>query len=136
MPKDEMVYADHMLDKAHEALSLVRGRTRQDYNDDLALRLALTHLIQIIGEAATPDRHLSCPLLRSISFDDTHSNLTVAPERATSIRTGLWECRSGNLPGRWESVLHHASRGNLLLPPPARHDPALASRAMQVGSHS
>jgi len=52
MPKDEMVYVGHMLDKAHEAFSLARGKTRQDYNDDLALRLALTHLIQIIGEAA------------------------------------------------------------------------------------
>jgi uncharacterized protein with HEPN domain len=52
MPKDEMVYVGHMLDKAREALSLARGKTRQDYDKDIALRLALTHLIQIIGEAA------------------------------------------------------------------------------------
>ena len=52
MPKDEFVYVGHMLDKAHEALSLVRGKTRQDYDSDTALRLALTHLIQVIGEAA------------------------------------------------------------------------------------
>jgi uncharacterized protein with HEPN domain len=52
MPKDELVYVGHMLDKAHEALSLVRGKTRQDYDRDTALRLALTHLIQVIGEAA------------------------------------------------------------------------------------
>lgn len=52
MPKDELVYVGHMLDKAHEALSLVRGKTRQDYDRDSALRLALTHLIQVIGEAA------------------------------------------------------------------------------------
>ena len=32
--------------------SLVRGKTRQDYDNDTALRLALTHLIQVIGEAA------------------------------------------------------------------------------------
>jgi uncharacterized protein with HEPN domain len=52
MPKDELVYVGHMLDKAYEALSLVRGKTRQDYDRDLVLRLALTHLIQVIGEAA------------------------------------------------------------------------------------
>lgn len=52
MPKDELVYVGHMLDKANEALSLVSGKTRQDYDRDTALRLALTHLIQVIGEAA------------------------------------------------------------------------------------
>ena len=52
MPKDELVYVGHMLDTAHEALLLVRGKTRQDYDSDTALRLALTHLIQVIGEAA------------------------------------------------------------------------------------
>ena len=67
MPKDELVYVGHMLDKAHEALSLVRGKTRQDYDRDSALRLALTHLIQVIGEAArrvSPqfrDRHPQIP---------------------------------------------------------------------------
>ena len=52
MPKDELVYVGHMLDKAHEALSLLHGKTRQDYDSDSILRLALTHLIQVIGEAA------------------------------------------------------------------------------------
>ncbi|MDH5740025.1 MAG: hypothetical protein OEY77_06845 [Nitrospira sp.] len=52
MPKDEMVYVGHMLDKAREALSLSHGKIRQDYDRDVALRLALTHLFQIIGEAA------------------------------------------------------------------------------------
>ena len=67
MPKDELVYVGHMLDKAHEALSLVRGKTRQDYDRDSTLRLALTHLIQVIGEAArrvSPqfrDRHPQIP---------------------------------------------------------------------------
>lgn len=52
MPKDELVYVGHMLDKAHEALSSVSGKNRQDYDRDSVLRLALTHLIQVIGEAA------------------------------------------------------------------------------------
>jgi uncharacterized protein with HEPN domain len=52
MPKDDLVYVGHMLDKAQEALSLVKGKARQDYDRDTVLRLALTHLIQVIGEAA------------------------------------------------------------------------------------
>lgn len=52
MPKDDLIYVGHMLDKAGEALALAHGKTRQDYDNDTALRLALTHLIQVIGEAA------------------------------------------------------------------------------------
>ena len=46
---------------------MVRGKTRQDYDRDSALRLALTHLIQVIGEAARRvsvqfrDRHPQIP---------------------------------------------------------------------------
>ncbi|QPD05489.1 MAG: hypothetical protein Nkreftii_003263 [Candidatus Nitrospira kreftii] len=52
MPKDDLFYVGHMLDKAQETLSLVHEKTRQDYDRDTVLRLALTHLIQVIGEAA------------------------------------------------------------------------------------
>ena len=46
---------------------MVRGKTRQDYDRESALRLALTHLIQVIGEAARRvsvqfrDRHPQIP---------------------------------------------------------------------------
>ena len=56
MQKDDWVYAGHMLDMARKALDLVRGKNRQDYNSDEALRFALAHLVQVIGEAA---RHVS-----------------------------------------------------------------------------
>lgn len=56
MQKDDFVYVGHMLDMAQKALGLVRGKDRQDYNSDEALRFALAHLIQVIGEAA---RHVS-----------------------------------------------------------------------------
>ena len=52
MSKDDDVYLGHMLDKTREALDLVSGKTRSDFNRDKALRLALAHLVQIIGEAA------------------------------------------------------------------------------------
>lgn len=52
MQKDDLVYAGHMLDMARKALDLVRGKNRPDYNSDEALRFALAHIIQVIGEAA------------------------------------------------------------------------------------
>jgi len=52
MPKDDAVYVGHMLDMARQARELVASRTRADYDADLALRLALAHLVQNIGEAA------------------------------------------------------------------------------------
>ena len=50
-PRDA-VYVGHMLDTARKAVSKVRGVSRQAYDDDENLRLALTHLVQVIGEAA------------------------------------------------------------------------------------
>ncbi len=52
MHKDDAVYLGHMLDIAQKALLLVKDKTRADYDRDEPLRLALAHLIQIIGEAA------------------------------------------------------------------------------------
>ena len=41
-----------MLDSAQEANSFVRGRSREDLDQDRLLNLALTRLVVIIGEAA------------------------------------------------------------------------------------
>jgi uncharacterized protein with HEPN domain len=43
----------HMLDHAREAQSMILGRNRSDLKENRILELALTHLIEIIGEAAT-----------------------------------------------------------------------------------
>lgn len=56
MQRDDLVYIAHMLDASRQALRLVHGVTRTRYDDDEVLRLALTHVIQTIGEAA---RHVS-----------------------------------------------------------------------------
>jgi len=50
--KDDRVYLGHMLDMAKKAASKVTGISRADYDADENLRLALAHLVQIIGEAA------------------------------------------------------------------------------------
>jgi len=52
MSNDDSLYLGHMLDTAREALSRIQGKTRDDYDENRDLRLALTYLLQIIGEAA------------------------------------------------------------------------------------
>lgn len=52
MPKDEMIYLGHMLDMSQKAVEILKGNTRADFDGDEVLKLALTHLIQTIGEAA------------------------------------------------------------------------------------
>lgn len=61
MPKDDRVYLGHMLDMARKAIAKTQGIQRADYDQDENLRLALAHLIQIIGEAA---RQVSAELQR------------------------------------------------------------------------
>jgi len=41
-----------MLDFAQKAIAISYGRKRTDLDEDLTFNLALTHLIEIIGEAA------------------------------------------------------------------------------------
>lgn len=52
MQKDDRVYIRHMLDLASAAIGKVSGKRRPDFDADDNLRLAVTHLIQSIGEAA------------------------------------------------------------------------------------
>ena len=51
MPKDDLVYVGHMLDTARRARAKVEGKDRREYDADENLRLALAHLLQVIGEA-------------------------------------------------------------------------------------
>jgi len=53
MARDEnAVYLGHMLDMTRRAEKALQGKTRADYDADDILRLGLTHLVQVIGEAA------------------------------------------------------------------------------------
>jgi uncharacterized protein with HEPN domain len=42
----------HMLDHAREAIAMVRERVRRDLDADRMLQLALTRIVEIVGEAA------------------------------------------------------------------------------------
>lgn len=50
--RNYLISLRHMLDSAQEANSFVRGRSREDLDQDRLLNLALTRLVVIIGEAA------------------------------------------------------------------------------------
>jgi uncharacterized protein with HEPN domain len=49
-PRD-LVYVGHMLDMARKAVGKATGLTHASYEMDENVRLALTHLVQVIGEA-------------------------------------------------------------------------------------
>ncbi|MGD0094012.1 MAG: HepT-like ribonuclease domain-containing protein, partial [Planctomycetota bacterium] len=50
--RDDNVFLGHMLDMARKACSKCTGLRRAQFDADENLRLALFHLVQIIGEAA------------------------------------------------------------------------------------
>jgi uncharacterized protein with HEPN domain len=52
MPQGDALYLGHMLDVSVQAVDKIRGKSREDFDGEENLRLALTHLIQMIGEAA------------------------------------------------------------------------------------
>lgn len=49
---DDGVRLRHMLDAARQATAFIQGRARADLDKDSQLSLALTRLVEIIGEAA------------------------------------------------------------------------------------
>jgi uncharacterized protein with HEPN domain len=51
-PKTDQVRIQHMLDAAQKALAFTQGKTRQDFDQDEMLSLAVIRLIEILGEAA------------------------------------------------------------------------------------
>lgn len=51
--RDDVSYLADMLQFAREALTFVAGRSRADYDADLALRRAVERATELIGEAAS-----------------------------------------------------------------------------------
>ena len=50
---DPMVRLHHMLDYSRKAVAMIEGRAREDLDTDEMLCLALTRVIEVIGEAAS-----------------------------------------------------------------------------------
>jgi uncharacterized protein with HEPN domain len=51
--RDPSVRLLHMRDFAHKAIDMAAGRTRSELESNDMLRLALTHLVELVGEAAS-----------------------------------------------------------------------------------
>ncbi|MGH7263950.1 MAG: HepT-like ribonuclease domain-containing protein [Candidatus Rokuibacteriota bacterium] len=66
----------HMLDHAREVVVMVRGRTRRDFDTDRMFQLALTRLVEIVGQAATRvtpaghERYPAIPWAKVVSTRD------------------------------------------------------------------
>lgn len=66
MLRSDRIRYQHMLDSAREALSFVKGRTREDLDANRMLVLSLVKSLEIIGEAASrisPEGRSLCPTL-------------------------------------------------------------------------
>ena len=68
---DPLVALRHMLDHSREAVELAQGRSRKDLDSDRLLQLALTRLVEIVGEAGrvpaeVQDRHPALPWREAI----------------------------------------------------------------------
>jgi len=50
---EDRVRLRHMLDYSRKAVAMIAGRTREDLDRDEMLCLALTRVVEVIGEAAT-----------------------------------------------------------------------------------
>lgn len=72
--RDITITLRQMLDYAQKAVTLSRGRKRSDLDADLTFNLALTRLIEIIGEAANrvpeefQDDHSEIPWLEIVGM--------------------------------------------------------------------
>lgn len=49
---DPLLAVRHMLDHAREAAALASSRSREELDSDRLLQLAMTRLVEIVGEAA------------------------------------------------------------------------------------
>jgi uncharacterized protein with HEPN domain len=67
MPPPDEARLRHLVEAAKKAIAFSEGRTRQDLDSDEMLRLAVTKLVEIVGEAAkytteaTRDRYPEMP---------------------------------------------------------------------------
>ena len=66
MPRDDLIYIGHMVDTCRKALIRIEGVTRTKFDSNEDLQIILTHLIQVLGEAA---RQVSPP------FQEAHSEI-------------------------------------------------------------
>jgi len=105
MQPDDSVYLGHMLDMATKGTQKVAGLSKRDYEEDENLRLALAHLVQMIGEAArrvsigTRDSHPEIPWADIVGMRSkiVHDYMNVDEDI-------VWEVATRDLPALVEAL--------------------------------
>jgi len=96
MPKDDSLFFGHMLDMARKVQAKTQGIDRATYDADENLRLALAHLIQVIGEAA-----------RRVSPEGRQAHPEIPWREVTGIRHRIvHDYMDINEDVIWEVVMH------------------------------
>lgn len=99
MPNDDALYLEHMLDMARKSLEKVEDLVRDDYDDDENLRLALTHLIQVIGEAAGRVSKQTCMLYPDVPWREiTGMRNRIVHDYLNIDEDVVWQVVIGDLP--------------------------------------
>lgn len=52
MSKSDFIYIEHIIDSGNKIITFLEDKTKEEFDSDEKLRLAVIHLLQIIGEAA------------------------------------------------------------------------------------
>jgi uncharacterized protein with HEPN domain len=97
--RDPKVRLLHMRDFARKAIELTRGKTRADLARDEVLRLALTHLVELVGEAASqvaPETQAQYPEIPWPKIISTRNRLIHGYDYVDD--DVLWDTLSINLP--------------------------------------
>jgi len=102
----------HMRDYTRKALELTRGKSRGDLENDEVLRLALTRLVELIGEAAShvlPEAQAQYPEIPWAKMVSMRNRLIHGYDFVDNDI--LWDTLRENLPGllaQLEAILGRA----------------------------
>ena len=112
MEHEDRIYLLHMLEAARKAHARVAGRSPEDFDANEDLRLAVTHLIQTIGEAArqvsetTRLRHPEIPWKEVVGM----RNVIVHDYLGVDDRI-VWQVAFQDLPALIEALERAAAKG-------------------------
>ena len=97
--KDDYLYLGHMLDTARKIHAKSAGLTRVHFDGDENLRLALLHLVQVIGEAAGRVSATTCAKYPEIPWREiTGMRHKIVHDYMDISENVLWEVVLNDLP--------------------------------------
>ncbi len=98
MVKDENLYIGDMLDFARQAQRIVSGRTRVEYHSNELFQLAVLHLVQTIGEAATHVSRMTRGLHPDIPWSEVIGMRNVLVHRYDDVEDNvIWKTVTDDL---------------------------------------